>query len=385
MATPLSISDAAICARSAPGFQATSAFAPLHWWQSRVFHGGTTWSPRSTLGAVYWDTQNGPRANEAVITFRGSDTGNRFRRDVLLIDFAAAFGSSPKGYAVHGGFSTAFRNCKDELDRIVRALPWHIDTLHICGHSMGGALATLAAERFLDARFQVFLYTFGAPRVGGVAHTRYLKKKLKGRLFRYYYTGDPVTWFPMFPYVHLPGTRLVASSKWIGGHNDYWRSHNQTIARDSDNEDAWMLEKAYQWMRSSGTEPHVYRWLTIGLHKILQAFGFVLGSVLFTGATVVDQIVATLSYLLQWKEKEARPLLVRWLAGAFNALGKIFTGIGDTISSIIEKLRYALNLLVSKLRIELNRPENIPAEAQQPEPRRLVRNTPHAPVRFTRL
>ena len=94
----------------------------------------------------------------------------------------------------------------------------------------------------------------------------------------------------------------------------------------------------------------------------LQAFGFAVGSVLFTGATVVDQIIATLSYLLQWKEKEARPLL----AGAFNAMGKILTGIGDTIGAIIEKLRYALNIIVGKLRIELNRPENIPDDYALP-------------------
>lgn len=382
MVRTLTVSDAADWAMSAPRFDRPE--------NSRVargkcvtFSGRTTWAPTSVLGSVNWGW-HGLGNNEAVITFRGSDTRNRFRRDVLLIDAAVAFGTSPKGYAAHGGFTTSFRTCKDELTQIVRSLPWNIDTLHICGHSMGGALATLAAEHFIDSNFQVFLYTFGAPRVGGVPHTRFLKKKLRGRIFRYYFSGDPVTWVPMFPYVHLPGTRLVAQSRLMGGHNAYWHPRNQVIARDSDNPNAGTLERTYQWMRSSGTEPHVLRWLTIGLHKILQLIGISIGTIVFSTATVFDQAFAVLSHFLYKREHEVRPLVVRWLEGAFNVFCKFVKGVGDTLSSIIANLRYALNILIGKLRIELNKADEDELPPPPPPPQ-LVKNKPRPVIRFQRV
>lgn len=64
---------------------------------------------------------------------------------------------------VHAGFY-------DYLERIWADVKTHVDAvenkdLYICGHSLGGAMATLAASRFA---YRVrCCYTYGSPRVGG--------------------------------------------------------------------------------------------------------------------------------------------------------------------------------------------------------------------------
>jgi triacylglycerol lipase len=71
------------------------------------------------------------------------------------------------GGAVHAGFATAMLSVADKADNLIRLLQKPGDTLWITGHSLGGALATLAAKFFAD--FVPTLggvFTFGQPRVG---------------------------------------------------------------------------------------------------------------------------------------------------------------------------------------------------------------------------
>ncbi|MDB5298164.1 MAG: Lipase family protein, partial [Phycisphaerales bacterium] len=101
----------------------------------------------------------------AVLAFRGSDpvTLPTWLTDVVVRLVARG----EYGGRVHQGFSTALRLV---WDRVEAALGEAGDRpLFLTGHSMGGALAVLAACRLAAAgRPPVATYTFGAPRVGDV-------------------------------------------------------------------------------------------------------------------------------------------------------------------------------------------------------------------------
>src|SRR5262249_20677356 len=71
----------------------------------------------------------------------------------------------------------------------------------ITGHSLGGALALLAAWRCKRKFIPVHqIYTFGAPMVGNAETAEAIDCEMAGRVFRYVNNQDPV---PMLPTLSL--------------------------------------------------------------------------------------------------------------------------------------------------------------------------------------
>lgn len=92
----------------------------------------------------------------------------------LAPSLANSMGGRPRDLApdspralMHLGFVTAYMSIQDRIHEAVEQ--FKPKRLTITGHSLGGALATLAAIDFAlteVGRFDIELYTFGAPRVG---------------------------------------------------------------------------------------------------------------------------------------------------------------------------------------------------------------------------
>ncbi len=104
------------------------------------------------------------------------------------------------GGQVHTGFFAAFDAIRTDLDQTLeRALGESYKPIFVCGHSLGGAVATLVScyLRTTRRRNPVRLYTYGQPRVGNVAFaTEFWKNEPS---FAYYRTAnalDLVTWVP---------------------------------------------------------------------------------------------------------------------------------------------------------------------------------------------
>ena len=95
----------------------------------------------------------------AVLVFKGTDTLRQWMSNLDALPVAWE-----QGGHVHGGFAKAFERIWEEFEpRIAQyELP-----LFLSGHSLGGALATLAAARL--GKTVRALYTFGSPRVGNAA------------------------------------------------------------------------------------------------------------------------------------------------------------------------------------------------------------------------
>lgn len=134
--------------------------------------------------------------NLAVLAFRGTDSEDPTD---LLDDFDAIPKPWRAGGSVSTGFSDALVEVWPGIDAVLQAIGGF--KLLFTGHSLGAAMATLAASLHRPAS----LYTFGCPRVGDQAFVDVL-----GGLdnHRYVDCSDLVARVPpagMLGYVHMPG------------------------------------------------------------------------------------------------------------------------------------------------------------------------------------
>jgi triacylglycerol lipase len=94
---------------------------------------------------------------------------------------------------VHEGFLKAFSDIEDKFSVVVDSALSNRRPVWFCGHSLGAALATIAAYKYRD-RAQG-LYTFGSPRVGNGRFVNALIKSLRN-IHRFVHHRDVVTTVP---------------------------------------------------------------------------------------------------------------------------------------------------------------------------------------------
>lgn len=104
-------------------------------------------------------------SGELIIAFRGTEPD---RREDLFTDVNAVLVRWDLGGKVHNGFLQAFRAIEPAVAAWIKQ--HGSGPIVFTGHSLGGALATLAASRWPTSR----LITFGSPRVGDAAFVKTL-------------------------------------------------------------------------------------------------------------------------------------------------------------------------------------------------------------------
>ena len=116
---------------------------------------------------------------------------------------------------VHHGFTVAWSKIKEDVKRAIRG-----DCI-FTGHSLGGALATIAAMDFatLSSIRIKAVVTFGSPRVGNGKFARSYTRLFGDVTERYVNYCDPV---PLFPGALL-GFRHVCPPRWWNGKE--WKRH----------------------------------------------------------------------------------------------------------------------------------------------------------------
>lgn len=110
------------------------------------------------------------------------------------------------GCTAHRGFWQSWLDARtDVLRAITTATKSHPSyKITTTGHSLGGAIATLAAAHLRNAGYPVTLYSFGAPRIGGSKISDYITNQAGGN-YRVTHWNDPVPRLPPLPlgYVHI--------------------------------------------------------------------------------------------------------------------------------------------------------------------------------------
>lgn len=162
------------------------------------------------------------RTGEIFVTFRGTSSNTNMWQDLdyfttpaqmrpdevePLVDDLDPFQRACAGHVplVHRGFYKAYLTIREKIVSVVCSLITATDggvVMYCCGHSLGGALATLFATD-VGLRFQtdkcrllgVHLSTFGSPRVGNFAYTSRVAR-LVGTIHRFVVGGDPIPKLP---------------------------------------------------------------------------------------------------------------------------------------------------------------------------------------------
>ena len=128
------------------------------------------------------------RSDFMIVAFRGTDDLKDWRTNLKYKATPGNWGN------VHSGYKEAVSLLWDELGSLAWVRVTGEQTLWMTGHSMGGALATLAAANLLaDGGCKVAgLYTFGQPAVGDEEFNRKLVDNLGQRYYRFANVADIV-------------------------------------------------------------------------------------------------------------------------------------------------------------------------------------------------
>ena len=156
----------------------------------------------------------GSREN-ILIAFRGTDQWSDWFTNLNIL-----YKRSPLGF-VHRGFMIAAASFWPELANRVLAMRRNNQPIWFTGHSLGGALAVLAAVK---AHFENDLpiagvYTFGQPPIGTASFCREFEKRRPFRLFRVINFTDAVSSAPIITLLdHVGEVRYfdIKGKMWVG-------------------------------------------------------------------------------------------------------------------------------------------------------------------------
>ena len=135
------------------------------------------------------------------LAFRGTEATSI--KDIKA-DADAKIRQCETGGRIHSGFNEAFGRVEVEIQNKINADEFKKKSLFITGHSLGGALATIATKKLSHNGGIAACYTFGSPRVGNDEWIA----NIKTPVYRVVNAADCVTMLP-------PGDEIITSFAWI--------------------------------------------------------------------------------------------------------------------------------------------------------------------------
>jgi hypothetical protein len=154
-------------------------------------------------------------SGEAVIAFRGTEGIKEWVLDAhfgtIPCPFLASAGEMEDGFTdMYESVATGTAAGSPSLVESLTDLAWKqtVETVTVCGHSLGGALATLAtldiAVNAAAPYHNVTSYTYASPRTGDVQFaSKY--NQMVANTFRIANELDVVPRLPLLPYEHVKG------------------------------------------------------------------------------------------------------------------------------------------------------------------------------------
>ena len=142
----------------------------------------------------------------AVLAFRGTEAD---RIGDIKADLKATQTSCPTGGRTHSGFQEQYDDVAFLVEDALNDKRVAGKSLFITGHSLGGAVATIATKRLTADRKIAACYTFGSPRVG----TEVWIGQFKSPIYRIVNSADPV---PLVPIGGVAISCVVKSLRVIG-------------------------------------------------------------------------------------------------------------------------------------------------------------------------
>lgn len=138
-----------------------------------------------------------------IVSFRGSTTVDAW---ITNFDFDTTNTDICSGCTAHHGFWNSWVDARDRVTPAVKqaSTTYPSYKIAVVGHSLGGAIASLAAASLRNSGLTVALYNFGSPRIGGSKISSYISNQPGGN-FRVTHWNDPVPKVPLLTmgYVHI--------------------------------------------------------------------------------------------------------------------------------------------------------------------------------------
>lgn len=151
-----------------------------------------------------------------IIAFRGTSNLRDWITDAQFWRRTLVEEANGDDCQVHDGFLDAYESIIEKLSVHLRGIVAD-RKVFVTGHSLGGALAILAALELKRQKFPVAqVYTFGQPRVGNGAFKRLYEWSLGAATFRVVHEEDIVARLPHLPWLTDPyrhaGVEVLISS-----------------------------------------------------------------------------------------------------------------------------------------------------------------------------
>lgn len=297
----------------------------------------------------------GARQGEIAVVSRGTATGYDWLSNANVMTERG-----PSGYKVHAGFKNVFSSLEGAVSAALKGK--NPSRIHCVGHSLGGAIANLAASKLAGEGHGVSLYTFGAPRVGMQGMVDYLVSELKEKnIFRVYNPADVVPMIPVYPFLHAPSKKDGLCVKRGGGlfslDAHYMSSYSPAVAsldwgameKASTSVplhltvDQW-IDKAEEYVKIPGSS--IAMWALSHALKGLLDLASATGAIAYiAGATVVDLVASLLIKTVNLSQSFGDKVM-RWVGLVMKFLGKA-TDVGKNITQAF--LSWVLQLLMRPL------------------------------------
>jgi triacylglycerol lipase len=159
-----------------------------------------------------------------LVCFRGTEVS---QIEDWITDTRMELVAGPMNGMVHAGFYDALSKVWQVVDESLRRLdPLGNKAIFLTGHSLGAALATLAAARWHDiGRHVNAIYTFGQPRTGDHAFARNFNFAFMPTTYRVVNQNDLVTRIPprSFGYSHLGTFKYLTSDRQLVSDIQWWQ------------------------------------------------------------------------------------------------------------------------------------------------------------------
>lgn len=284
--------------------------------------------------------------NDIFLMFRGT-TGSNYGADIIS-DLRLGVETSKTGLPVHIGFNTAFCSMIPGIEEFLGKNVDALGTIHVIGHSLGGAVAAIAAEWLSLRRKNIKLYTFGAPKPGLEFFADKLTSNVRAEnIHRVYHATDVVPMVPVYPFTHSPTTDCayqLPSNSFIS-----LDAHKMANYRKSVEKSSWeVLKKTGEktadansiehWLKSdkplNPADPKTWDWINAGLTWVLRK---VIGN---AAVYLQGPIMSSLSLAdkIAWILRKGIDLAV---------------DAGGWVLSLMRKIMYALGMKLAKTASEL--------------------------------
>jgi triacylglycerol lipase len=301
--------------------------------------------------------------NDILLVFRGTDNTFDWATDATV-----GFSPSRTGRFVHTGFNKCFSTVLPELEKKLQAIEGRVRTIHCVGHSLGGALATLAAEWLKKSKVviatDIKLYTFGSPRVGASSFVHKFTQDMSegDDIYRVYHKTDVVPMVPIWPFYHVPEKSpafcLDSPGSMPSGHYHKMAQYVSTVSKSTSWETMSNLEPVVStaalehWLSSDGPLSFTINTMNM-IHK---AIAYVVKKVLKLAAISVQFGIAsgvTLLDLLAYVLKKGIDFSKETSVWVYCLIKRIMVALGLKFKKDIEMtaafIRHVFTLLKQKI------------------------------------